>query len=510
MNNILENGRMAFGGISWEEEEKVYKENYNDFYLEDFEFNEVANRLETYLIVGRRGAGKSSLAFSLLNDEKYKHKKFIFEERVFLEVIKKIKELEMDSIAEMEDIWEGVIWSLIFTILENKIEIKFSDKIRESSEKPLLKFFRNLSRDLVSKFFNVKDDTFQLFCNLFEQDISELKDKITGYTFQNPIIIAFDSLDDLDISDSRVANVMAALIQFVSKFNLEYAHLGIHIKIFVSAEASTTLGEYHIQNYLKHFKDPLFLHWSYKKLLRLLCYKHYKYLEFTGGLSSSQRNIDITDYDHLKKYVWDPLFGETVFNLNGIKENSFMYVLRHSQSRPRQLIFLCNEIYKNHLNYIKNKRGAAAGIQIKNEIIVETIRKMEDELVKEIDNSFKKIYPNSSKIRSSLNGIDKIFQAKELDKRAKESKPFWSSEKYSLENFRRVLIELGIVGQITDLASVNTNYVGARFEYSFEGKLNINPNENCVIHPMFYTSLNVNLNHDKTVIIPITDEIVLE
>lgn len=81
------------------------------------------------------------------------------------------------------------------------------------------------------------------------------------------------------------------------------------------------------------------------------------------------------------------------------------------------------------------------------------------------------------------------FDGKFLDQVAKKTSDVWA-EGYSLSSFRRLLAELGIVGKVRN-KNRGSKIIEADFEYAMHDRLVISNDDECVIHPMFYSKLQV-------------------
>ena len=64
--------RHPFGEVCCEEEMTILRDHYHEFYFDHAPFNDQAMEQETYLIVGRRGCGKTSLTRFLTFQRKLK------------------------------------------------------------------------------------------------------------------------------------------------------------------------------------------------------------------------------------------------------------------------------------------------------------------------------------------------------------------------------------------------------------------------------------------------------
>ncbi|MFZ1743755.1 MAG: hypothetical protein WAT93_12930, partial [Pontixanthobacter sp.] len=180
------------------------------------------------------------------------------------------------------------------------------------------------------------------------------------------------------------------------------------------------------------------------------------------------------------KKVWVPYFGKTIRNGRGLEEESFSYILRHTQMRPRQLIHICNTIARSAENFPHFREGEiVAGVKI-----------AESQIAAEILNSYSEMYPKVSDIITALVAMPMIFDGNELDKRAPESASNWATGTYTPYNFKKMMAELGVVGRVVRENS-SSDYIDAEFEYSLPDHLVLTHRDRCVIHPMFFESLRI-------------------
>jgi hypothetical protein len=182
--------------------------------------------------------------------------------------------------------------------------------------------------------------------------------------------------------------------------------------------------------------------------------------------------------------MWLPYFGDEITNGRGLRERTFSYVLRHTQLRPRQLILVCNAIAK---------RAGQRFPRFSEVDIREAVKEAESDLASEIVNSFHSVYPRVHEIVDALLNMPMVFPGNELDRRAPLSKTAWPDDNYSPAAFRQLVAELGIVGRVSR-KNLEDGFIDADFEYSLRDRLRVTHRDQCVIHPMFYKRLNVDIN----------------
>lgn len=478
-----------FGEVCCENEVQVLQEHYSEFFYDKSRFNEEAIDPEVYLIVGRRGSGKTSLTkyFGFQNRIKNAHNIDIDEPVIYESIINRIMRKNYISpdlaVNDVRKIWEYLIWSLIF------YEYREHDPLLENAgffmgkKGKLSVFIGEVLKQVLSKYLDESGTVADVLSEVLSDPMfTRAKERVTDFTRKEPVIIAIDTFERYDRNNAAMMAVTAALIQCASNFNIAYARKGIHIKAFVAAEIFPYIAEGHIPNTTKFIRDPLYMLWRPKDLIRLISWRFYKYL-VNIGYPLPFDEVDWDNFDDVRAKLWTPFFGETVCNLNGHTEQTLPYVLRHTQMRPRQLVILCNQIARQAL-----KSGKFPNFKDIN--IARTISESETLLAKEVLNSYDLIYPGAAEIVQALAGAPPLFAGTYLDQVAKKTARTWREGNYSISAFHRLVCELGIVGRVRT-KNDQTGIVEADFEYAMSEPLILTDTDECVIHPMFYRKLQI-------------------
>lgn len=105
-----------FGEADCESEVKLLKRKYSEYFFYQTRFNQTALDSRVYLIVGRRGAGKTALSqfFSFQKQIRNALAIDVNESETFEQILEKVASLGMQSrevaIPKIAKIWEFVIW----------------------------------------------------------------------------------------------------------------------------------------------------------------------------------------------------------------------------------------------------------------------------------------------------------------------------------------------------------------------------------------------------------------
>ncbi|MFL6385891.1 MAG: P-loop ATPase, Sll1717 family [Terriglobales bacterium] len=498
-------GHKPFGQAACESELQVLKSDYPDLYFSETPFNEASLDQSTYLIIGRRGAGKTALAQYFSFQEVMANPIYINIDKptTYHQVLSDVSARASDereiAIPRLEKVWEYVLWRVIFTHALTDTETSSAEEVpAQPPPDGRASGLVNSLIDAVAEF--LRQDGHQnghigkKIDRLVKDSVSDVqKMRVLEIAKSRPIIIAFDTLEKYDIANDPLINAIAALVQFAARFNVNYAVHGIHLKVFMSGEVFSYLEEEVLQNPSKSVSDPVYLLWRPKDLLRLIGWRFYHYLKVNNLLhNQSKGDVDWTNHREVHERLWVPYFGKEITNARGFREGTFSYVLRHTQMRPRQLILLCNSIAECSMHDgsfpVHSERAIREGV-----------KRQERELAAEIINSFSARYPQVRTIVDSLMGIPMVFRGNELDRRASQSASEWPRGTYSQGAFRRLVAEVGIIGR-TRKHEPDSGYIEADFQYSLRERLPLTHSDECAVHPMFYSRFNVDCDLPSRVI----------
>lgn len=483
-----------FGEISFENEIAKLGNKWDEYFFEHTNFVKKALETETYLIVGRRGSGKSSLC-------EYFNCQDIFPDSIYInfghaesynselfDIIIKLNYSPELITQKTVELWNFIFWQLLFKKFQdyNPI-IKDAIKIPTGDITPT-KFIKELLRGVLDKFLiekseSILDMVFQLFN---DSSIENAKKSLLDILKNKKVFIVIDSREQYDVSNFHEMCITAALVQASSEFNVKYSDKGLNFKVCVADEVFPYLKEQYISNTLKYIRHPLYMYWQPKDLLRLICWRFFKYLKSTNHTSLDENEIDWESYKDIHKKIWIPYFGEDIVNNRGQKEKTFPYILRHTHLRPRQLIFICNNI-----SSLAKEKGEFP--RFSEETIKEGILGCEFDLADELINSYANVYPNAGDIIASLQGLPIEFVGSMLNKVSARSASKWTT-RYSPNEFIKLITEIGIIGRKRGNEN-NSMIIKADFEFSMKDRLFINELDTCVIHPLFYSKLNINRNN---------------
>lgn len=484
-------------------------------YLYDLEFNRKALDPHVSIIIGRRGSGKTALAhfFNFKNGNSYDIYVDIDEPTTFTNILEQLSKdiLSNNQINVVENIakmWELSFWTSLMGEVVNDKRFENVEAINDYLHHVGIKndrgsqivrvIFQTLAGLVSESAGKVVELIFKVHEILNSKEFIAAKDALfklmdNGYK----AVIVIDTLELYQIRKYEMQQALGAMLHTVTKFSFGAVHKNLHIKCFLPGEIMPFLLDTAVQNIGKTFQAPVHLNWRPKELLRLSSKRLYSYLEEKCKEFDPNclKNIKIEtwgDYSEVKAKVWNKFFPEKIINKAGVEEDTFQYIMRHSQLRPRQIIWICNSIANEayadkKFPYIEPKH------------IVNGINKIEETLALEVINSFSKIYPNARNILACFRGVSNYLErSSTLDKLAARTKNAWNYEdlEYDRYLFQQMVCEMGIVGSIHQKTG---KYLEAEFEYILPDRLVMNYDEEIVIHPMFYNYFRVKAMNDQFV-----------
>ncbi|HWM94445.1 MAG TPA: hypothetical protein VN493_27065 [Thermoanaerobaculia bacterium] len=480
-----------FGERSFEREKNALGEDWSEYFFEHAPFNNESLKPKTYLIVGRRGCGKSSLA------EYFKFQPAIpnatcihigeteaYNEE-FFRIAEEMTTYRVGITESLSDLWTFCIWQAIFRQLGNEdVRIKKSSWLNPGGD-PVPNFLTLLLRSINQTQTPGGGNGIATFIQsrLSESSFVAAQEAVLERARKRPIILTIDSKEQYRLGNEEEMRIAAALVQGVCTFNVRHVRRGVHVKAFITDEIFPHLKESFITNTAKYVCDPLFLHWRPKDLIRLVCWRFFKYLRHEDLTGLREEEIDWDNFTDVHKKLWVPYFGEAIENRKGISERTLPYILRHTQLRPRQVIMICNKIAEMAID-------KETFPHFPPDVIRDAVRAMELELAEELINSYREIYPQVGDIISALSGFPMEFKGNELDRVAHRTAKFWRNE-YSPIRFRQIVAELGVVGRKREERDERTGIVEADFEFAMQDRLFLHEQDDCLVHPMFYRKLNI-------------------
>jgi hypothetical protein len=496
-----------FGFNASEKELEVLPE----LFLADTEFHKKAMDPLSSVVIGRRGTGKTALAhYYRFGKASYDIYVDVDEPAVFSKVLEQLSKSMSNSMTIVEDItklWELSLWTSLM------VEICRDGGNTLDGRKAAI--------DLYLRKIGVRPDTASQVMRAVLEGVAKLASPVGGnavelvYRIQDILtspeftgaklsvlkilergqraVIVIDTLEQFQVRKSEMQYALGGMLQAVTRLALGTEHKNLHVKCFLPAEIFPYLVTSAVQNIAKTLEFPVYLHWRPKELLRLATKRIHSYmLAEHPKLARSVGEVDMSDAREVRNRVWAKYFPDKVTTRSGMEEDSFQYIVRHTQLRPRQVIWLCNAIAQNALD-----RGVFPRIEAQD--IVQGVEKVEESLAAEVLNGYQTVYPGIQQIMASFRGQPNLLDtSSRLDQLASRTKNAWPVEfiNYDRYVFGQMACEVGIVGAVEGMTD---RVIAAEFEYSRKEPLHLNWDEPCAIHPLFYRYFRIKVRSDRIV-----------
>lgn len=457
------------------------------------------------IIIGRRGSGKTAYLHSAFIDQEFEIIEEIKTAATFSKIVNTIEEKTSASYNLSENI--ASFWDDIFYIaLISKVVKKYDNM---SIELNLIKDFaakqgihKELSLDkilwdIVHSISSKLDNIVGLAANFIEKEVGvnleEAKNSLIKFLNEKNInaMILLDSLEQYPTSIQSVANTLSGLLKCVGQFNERNDR--INIRLCLPAEMYHIFLDNVSTNPLKDFSNAITLHWIAGELLSVVANRLSLYLD----LYFPNKYTQLNKTDQTRKDILDFLFNFLPSQINnslGYQENTIAYILRHTQLQPRHLLIYLNEIFE--IEYNVNNNGYPL---ISEESVRKGIEQSMHLICQEIFSGFHILAPNIGQIceacimdiphRFSNGYLHKVFN--QIGKKSSNLDDYWE--------FRRMLIETGIIGQVI---GETERYIIGKFEYTEPHKLVISTHDELCLHPLFSERYHCKFDKNAKAIYP--------
>lgn len=338
------------------------------------------------------------------------------------------------------------------------------------------------------------------------QSVGEFRESYTFHVLENMvnrylssgrrILVVADTLEDYRIRNELVDRALSGLLTACATFTGTLKNNNLHIKCLFPAEVYSYLkfaSEFNIRKVEQHM---VHLRWTPKQLQRMLSKRigHWlndQYPEFAVelGLSGASEN-------EIEQIVWSRIFPARVTNKQGIEEDTFIYIARHTQLHPGQLIWLCNVIAE------KASDDSVFPPRVLSKHVIAGVNAVESEIATSVLAPYTPVYPNIAKIfQAAFEGSPNLLSYRDFSDLYRKALNVWPQSEYEADRhtFERMALESGVVGK---LRKETDRYYVAYFEYDSKEELRFRREDVCAIHPAFYDLLAINPSGSKKFVCP--------
>jgi hypothetical protein len=310
---------------------------------------------------------------------------------------------------------------------------------------------------------------------------------------KHPILVLVETEEVYQVNDRFASSVRSALIDALLDIYKHSFHSGVLAKAAFPSEIYPILA---VSNAEKIENKIVFILWRYRDLVTLVAKRYYRILNGNRRAGRLEKELHALDgFAQAKKFL-DTILPARIITRNNVELDTLSYIIRHTQKKPRQLIAIFNCI----LTMIQDKGLNPRALVNNVELIRDAVHSRLDTLVVGALDIYHGIYPRATEIvRKSMTGMPCYFSASDLDKAIKQTNEV-REETIGREDVRQLLVQAGVIGLTREApraargGQASASIMEALFEYQVKGKLIITSNSICVVHPMFYEELQIQID----------------
>ncbi|MDX1810351.1 MAG: hypothetical protein R3240_00265 [Gammaproteobacteria bacterium] len=294
-----------------------------------------------------------------------------------------------------------------------------------------------------------------------------------------PALIMLDSLERYDINDRITQNIIVSLLE-AARGLYNNKSLKILAKVALPSEIKPYLI---LENADKYESMTIEIKWSYKNLLTMLAKRFYQNFE----KNITHEELEKVGYKDGRNYIYEYI-PDVVLTRGHIPIDTLIYVMRHTQKVPRQVIQLFNLIFTyadevHDVSRIKESEIIRKGVHIRLDTLISGVFCIYNAIQPQLD----------SVLRSILTDMYSEFSHEELDKAIRDNKEIWKPLGLTKERIIELMLETGILGILVNNAEngeqehSNIRICEGEFQYQLaKSRMNWSRRSTFVIHPMFY------------------------
>lgn len=457
-----------------------------------------SNDLRPWVIVGRRGSGKTAFLYHRCFSGAYEYKVPIESAQVFRAVGREI-EAVLDHgnpgyapfVENVSRLWKAIfVTSAISTIAarcRNKSEFADDPNLaimtdylervsinRQTSPRAIMtKLLRAAQAIDQNASLGVTGDLEDVLIN--QIGVGEATSALEEFCEERrqKVIILIDSVEQFPVDDFRMDAAASGLLHLLSQLRLSYSPL--HICFCIPSELYHHFASQISTNPEKDFENRLLLQWNAFELIKMSALRFDKYIRTTRHIRIRKDN-GLPDYPERGDIVqfWRRLMPKSVVNKLGHEEDSFAYILRHTQLLPRHIIGMFNQIIRLSLSREEDE------FRMTEDDIVRGVRLAANSLCAGILSSYRQIHPSASDLCvNMLPHMTNAFTMSEFRLIYRNHGRGIVNDYY--EAFQ-TLKELGIFGIVINESKI---YYEGEFEYTQPGSMAFSDDNTFCIHPAF-------------------------
>jgi hypothetical protein len=307
-------------------------------------------------------------------------------------------------------------------------------------------------------------------------------------TTRKLLLVQVDGEEVVHARDSLLTRIHTALIDCTTEAYAQRLEDRFVVKVAFAAELYPHLSQSNLE---KVESRQIFVRWGYHDLVEFIARRIARMLSMEGMKVRDPR--DIRSYQDARKFLAS-ILPSTATTLSGDPMDTFAYVLRHTQKKPRQLLDVFNTIFTN----AKEKH------HVRLDSLHENPRIFQDGMFLRLDipvggaiDVYSRLYPRAEEMVGAILGTEhSYFQSSHLEKLLQRANSIRATSNLEKGDVRRMLFEVGALGVAHHVSGLptGTKIVHALFEYQVKNIIVPTGGQVLVVHPMFYDFLGTTVD----------------
>ena len=292
---------------------------------------------------------------------------------------------------------------------------------------------------------------------------------------QRTAVVLVDSLEDMQHEVDRLARTLRGLLQFVDVAARRDEPL--NVRVCFPSELVNHL-DLISANPAKNLEDSVHITWDARELIRMAGHRLSVFLRLyhRDRYDALRLPREVNDYAGARR-VLNAVLPERITNQRGVDENTYAYILRHTQLLPRHLVTILNEVCKD------DRRDNPDHPWVIRPAAVRTgVERAEAKIIHDIVTSFRGVFPEARKLcEAAIPNLPFSFDEGTFHEQYQRA---GIPKRFELEYFEyaRILFDLGALGVVTGDTDL---YVRGDFNYTQSAPLQVNPDARLCLHPLF-------------------------
>lgn len=458
------------------------------------------------IIMGRRGAGKTSYLKSVYFQDEYKYIVEIPTPKIIQYISDTIQNVRKENlyVEIMSELWEKTLLTCVFVEL-CKLDLPSSTKLDIINDYlKRIDIQKNASINAVLLRLHIMYR--EILMHHPQNGISEILKKIDMASFEEAkvaaieylvadkakYVILMDSIEEFRTGDESIEHAIKGLLKLAGKMNVPKDV--IDIRLCLTTELKPII--YRVSsNTNKDLARKAELEWGTADLVmigaqRLMYFLGLYYPDLISGRSPFDRLNRASAFDLFKKVL-----PEKITNQNDVEEVAISYILRHTQLLPRHFLMLLNSIFRRSF-----ARQEENPFPVTREDILYGVRQVEESIVEEIFSTFNVLHPDAKEIcKRCLPQLKKTFKLGGLQREfTRHGKTVFVDGEFT--DFYRMLVEIGIIGRVKDETDL---YIMCQFRYAIGHELNLGYDDDLCVHPLFSGIYGRGNDEDQRAVYPV-------